>query len=228
MQIVLIRHGATDWNLQGRCQGATDRPLSEVGLRQAEEIAATLSAESVQAVYSSDLTRARQTAHLISQPHGLEVNVEVNIRELDHGQLEGLTFAEIKQNYPGFIERWRTEPAEIQVPGGERLVDVAERAWEGLNRIAQRHRNGENIVVVSHNFPILGIVCRITATQLNQYRAFHLDPCGVTRINYCGDNDWTVTQVNNREYVSEVVVQGSPLETASGDTRAPVTSANRR
>jgi len=139
VQIVLLRHGATDWNLQGRCQGATDRPLSEIGIRQAEEIAATLSAESVRAVYSSNLKRARHTARLISQKHDLAVTIEAGIRELDHGALEGLTFTEIKENHPGFISRWRTEPAEIQVPGGERLVDVAQRAWEGLHRIARRH-----------------------------------------------------------------------------------------
>jgi broad specificity phosphatase PhoE len=211
MQIVLIRHGATDWNLQGRCQGATDLPLSEVGIRQAEEIAATLSAESVRAVYSSDLKRARQTAQLISQPHDIEVAIEQDIRELDHGALEGLTFAEIKENYPAFISRWRTEPAEIQVPGGERLIDVAERAWQGLNRITGRHEPGESVVVVSHNFPIMGIVCRITGTPLNQYRTFHLDPCGVTRISYSSDNNWTVTQINNKDYISEVIVPASPL-----------------
>lgn len=211
MQIVLIRHGATDWNLEGRCQGATDRPLSEVGLRQAEEIAATLSNEPVRAVYSSDLTRARQTAFSISQPHGLEVNIEAKIRELDHGELEGLTFAEIKENYPGFIERWRSEPADIQVPGGEKLADVAQRAWDGLNRIARRHQNGETVAVVSHNFPILGIVCRITNTDLNRYRAFHVDPCGVTRLSYSGEA-WTITQINNKEYISKVVEEGSPLQ----------------
>ena len=80
MQIVLLRHGATDWNLQGRCQGATDRPLSEIGIRQAEEIAATLSAESVRAVYSSNLKRARHTARLISQKHDLAVTIEAGIR----------------------------------------------------------------------------------------------------------------------------------------------------
>ena len=210
MQIVLLRHGATDWNLQGRCQGATDRPLSEIGIRQAEEIAATLSAESVRAVYSSNLKRARHTARLISQKHDLAVTIEAGIRELDHGALEGLTFTEIKENYPGFISRWRTEPAEIQVPGGERLVDVAQRAWEGLHRIARRHQPGETVVVVSHNFPILGIICRITGTHLNQYRTFHVDPCGVTRVNHDGDK-WGITQINNQDYISAVVTEESPL-----------------
>ncbi|MDP2606949.1 MAG: histidine phosphatase family protein [Deltaproteobacteria bacterium] len=200
MQIVLVRHGATDWNLQGRCQGVTDRELSEVGVRQAEQIAALLSSESIQAIYSSDLRRARQTADLISQPHNLPVLIEENIRELNHGALEGLTFNEIKQSYSEFLARWRTEPAEIQVPGGEKLTDVAERAWEGVARIAERHVAAESIVVVSHNFPILGIVCRVTGTHLNNYRSFHLDPCGITRLQRNGANAWSVTHVNSREY----------------------------
>ena len=208
MQIVLVRHGATDWNLQGRCQGVTDRELSEVGVRQAEQLAALLRDESIEAVYSSALRRARQTAELISRPHNLPVMIEENIRELDHGALEGLTFNEIKQNYAEFLARWRTVPAEIQVPGGEKLIDVAERAWVGINRITGRHPTAESIVVVSHNFPILGIVCRVTGTHLNNYRSFHLDPCSITRLHRNGANAWSLTQVNNKEYLPQV---DSPL-----------------
>jgi broad specificity phosphatase PhoE len=200
MQIVLVRHGATDWNLQGRCQGSADRDLSEVGLRQAEQTASLLSAEKIHAVYSSHLRRARQTAELISQPHNLPVLIEHGVRELDHGELEGLTFNEIKDNYADFLIRWRSEPAEICVPGGERLADVAERAWNGLNQIVERHPDAESILVVSHNFPILGIVCRVTGTHLNNYRNFHLDPCSVTRLGYEAGRGWYVTQVNSREY----------------------------
>jgi broad specificity phosphatase PhoE len=203
VQIFLVRHGATEWNLQGRCQGATDLELNEVGIRQAEQIAASLTAESIHGVYSSNLKRAQQTARLISLHHGLPVLIEEDMRELDHGQLEGLTFAEIKENYSQFIEKWRTEPAEIEVPGGEKLADVARRAWNGLVRIAQRHSPGENVIVVSHNFPILSIICRITGTHLNDYRAFHLDPCGVTRLSRNGTDDWQVTCVNNQAYAAE-------------------------
>lgn len=202
IQIVLVRHGATDWNLQGRCQGATDRELNAVGIRQAEEIAATLTQESIQAIYSSDLKRAQQTAQLISRPHNLPVSIEQDIRELDHGALEGLTFNEIKNSYADFLQRWRAEPAEIQVPGGERLIDVAQRAWRGLNRIVERHGSGQKIVVVSHNFPILAIVCRVTGTDLNRYRSFHLDPCGVTRLTRNGGDDWLITHINGKDYSS--------------------------
>jgi broad specificity phosphatase PhoE len=200
VQILLVRHGATDWNLQGRCQGATDRELNPVGVRQAEAIADALTQESIHAIYSSDLKRAQQTAELISRPHNLSVGIEQDIRELDHGALEGLTFNEIKESYPDFIQRWRAEPAEIQVPGGERLIDVAERAWNGLNRIVERHPAAEKIVIVSHNFPILGIVCRVTGTHLNHYRSFHVDPCGVTRLSRNGHDDWRITHVNGKDY----------------------------
>ena len=203
MQVLLVRHGATDWNLQGRCQGATDLDLNEVGVRQAEQIAASLTNETIHGIYSSNLKRAQQTAQFISLHRQLPVLIETDVRELDHGELEGLTFAEIKENYSQFIQKWRTEPAEIQVPGGERLVDVARRAWNGLNRIVQLHTAQETLVVVSHNFPILGIICRITGTHLNNYRTYHLDPCGVTRLNHHGGDHWGVTCINNQEYTAE-------------------------
>ncbi|MGH7824809.1 MAG: histidine phosphatase family protein [Candidatus Binatia bacterium] len=203
MEVVLLRHGATDWNLQGRCQGATDLALNETGVRQAESIAARLSREKIAAVYSSNLKRAQQTAEFVGRPHSLSINIEEDIRELDHGVLEGLTFNDIKENFPEFIQRWRTEPAEIQVPGGEKLADVAHRAWNGLHRIVQQHQSGETIVVVSHNFPILGVLCRITGIHLNRYRTFHLDPCGVTRLNRSSNGDWSITQINNKNYIPD-------------------------
>jgi len=200
VQILLVRHGATDWNLEHRCQGSSDRDLSETGVRQAEEIAAQLSQETIHAVYSSDLKRARRTAEVIGEHHRLPVVIEESIRELDHGHLEGLTFNEIKQNYGDFLTRWRSEPAELQVPGGERLADVAERAWLGLNKIVTRHEPAHTIVVVSHNFPIVGIVCRITGTHLNEYRNFHLDPCGMSRLQRNSDGSWQITHINGDEY----------------------------
>lgn len=204
-----MRHGATDWNLQGRCQGSTDRNLSDVGIRQAEQIATLFSKENIHALYSSNLRRAVQTAELISQPHNLPVMIEDDVRELDHGELEGLTFNEIKKSYGEFLTRWRSEPAEIRVPGGERLTDVAERAWNGLSQIVERHPQAERILVVSHNFPILGIICRVTNTPLNDYRTFHLDPCSVTKLSYDGAGSWQARHINNREYPAQAE---TPLE----------------
>lgn len=200
MQLLLLRHGATDWNLEGRCQGATDLELNETGFRQAQEAGAALSGDRIDAVYSSDLKRALQTARCISQPHGLTVTVDPSLRELDHGVLEGLTFEEIRSGYPDFMRVWRAEPAEASLPGGERLIDVERRAWEGLNGIVGRHGPGETVVIVSHNFPILAILCRITGTPLNRYRSFHLDPCGISRVSYHPAGQWRLIGVNGKGY----------------------------
>src|SRR4030095_4991501 len=115
--------------------------------------AAYLRNKKIHGIYSSNLKRAQQTAQFISLHRQLPVLIETDVRELDHGELEGLTFAEIKKNYSQFIEKWRTEPAEIQVPGGERLVDVARRAWNGFNRIVERHAAQESAVVGSLHIP---------------------------------------------------------------------------
>ncbi len=198
MRILLVRHGATDWNLQGRCQGATDKELNAVGFQQAKDTAAYLSCETIHAVYSSNLKRAIQTAHAISQPRNLPVLIDESLRELDHGELEGLTFSEIQSRYPDFIHSWRKEPAELLIPGGERLIDVEIRVWEGMNRIIQRHHGHETIAIVSHNFPILAILCRITQTPLNQYRSFHLSPCEISRISYDSEYGWTIIQMSEK------------------------------
>ena len=200
MRLLLLRHGATDWNLQGRCQGATDLELNETGIRQAQEIAAHLSGQSIRAIYSSDLKRAVQTAYFIGQPHGLEVAIEASLRELDHGALEGLTFAEIRAGFPDFIEQWRDQPAEAAVPGGERLIEVDARAWDGVNHIVRRHKPEETLVIVSHNFPILAILCRITGTPLNRYRSFHLDPCCVSHVSYDPSGQWRLVAIDGKAY----------------------------
>jgi broad specificity phosphatase PhoE len=196
MRIFLLRHGATDWNLARRCQGTTDLELNEAGLRQAAAAAHELSGEKIDAVYSSQLRRALQTADAVGRFHRLTVIVEESLRELDHGEIEGLTFSEIQATRPDFLREWRDRPAEADIPGGERLAEVGKRAWGGLCRIVGRHGPEETLVVVSHNFPILAVLCRITGTPLNQYRSFHLDPGEIVRLGYDADDTWRLVSKN--------------------------------
>jgi len=198
MLIFLLRHGATDWNLAQRCQGSTDLELNEVGLKQAEAAAINLSREKIDAIYSSQLKRALQTAGAVSRFHNLAVTIEESLRELDHGEIEGLTFAEIQATRPDFLRQWRDRPADADIPGGERLLDVGKRAWDGLGRIVGRHGPEETLVVVSHNFPILSVLCRVTGTPLNQYRSFHLQPGEAVRLSYDSGAAWRVLSKNAR------------------------------
>ena len=198
MRIFLLRHGATDWNLAQRCQGSTDLELNEVGLKQAEAAAINLSREKIDAIYSSHLKRAHQTAAAVSRFHNLTITIEESLRELDHGEIEGLTFAEIQATRPDFLRQWRDRPADADIPGGERLIDVEKRAWDGLGRIVRRHGPEETLLVVSHNFPILSVICRVTGTPLNQYRSFHLDPGEAVHLNYDANDAWRVISENGK------------------------------
>ena len=198
MRIFLLRHCATDWNVAGRCQGLTDLEINAAGRAQAESAARMLARETLAAIYTSHLTRAKQTAAEVGRAHRLEAAVEENLHELDHGELEGLTFAEIKTIHRDFIRDWRDRPAEAVIPGGERLSDVAERAWRALDRIVARHRPDDTLVVVSHNFPILSVLCRILGTPLNQYRTYHVPPGGVVCLEYDAAGAWRLVVENGK------------------------------
>ena len=159
MQIFLLRHGETRWNREGRCQGSSDIELNGAGRRQAGEVAAHLSRHRIDAVYSSNLSRARETAEIVGGPHDIGVTVEPDLRELDHGEMEGLTFIEVREKFADLIERWRSEPVAVLLPGGERLIDVDRRVWSALNRIVENHDDGDAIVVGQSQFPPFNPCC---------------------------------------------------------------------
>jgi len=202
MQVFLLRHGETHFNRESRCQGISDLELTDLGQQQAVEVAAYLSDETIHAVYSSHLQRATQTAQIVSRAHRVPIAIEHDLRELDHGELEGLTFLEIRDKYETFIQRWHAEPADLVLPGGERLSDVDERVWRAINRIVASHEEHHTILLVTHNFPILSVLCRVSQTPLNNYRAFHLDPCGLSQLSFGKQEGWKIKEVNYRGHYS--------------------------
>jgi probable phosphoglycerate mutase len=131
--LLLVRHGETDWNAVGRLQGHTDRPLSDFGCRQAQQLAEGLGDEELDAIYSSDLARARETAELVGARLGLPVLLDPDLREKDWGTWEGLTS----------VERDRVEFV------GESTQAHQERILGALRRIAERHPDGR-VLVVTH------------------------------------------------------------------------------
>jgi broad specificity phosphatase PhoE len=136
-EILLVRHGETEWNRLHRWQGHTDTPLNATGRAQVRELALALAGERVDAVYSSDLSRASETAAAIAAEHGLPVHVDPDLREIDVGGREGLTREEVAQRFPE--DGW----------DGETREQHAERVLRALHRIADRHPD-ERVVVVGH------------------------------------------------------------------------------
>jgi broad specificity phosphatase PhoE len=145
-RVLLVRHGATEWNETKRAQGQADIKLSEKGRQEAAAVAQDLATHNVDAVYSSDLTRSVETARAIAEAHGLDVAVDPSFREIDQGDWEGLHVAEIRRRWP---QLWGEARHYSTRPGGETPHEVRARALEGLKRAVDAHPDG-TIVVVSH------------------------------------------------------------------------------
>ena len=173
MNLILIRHGETEWNRTGRCQGVADIDLNDTGRRQVGELAHSLKDADIRAVYSSDLLRALRTARQIASHHDLEVNIDKDLREMDQGDLEGLLFEDIRDRYSDVMKEWRESPETLRLPGGESLSQVQDRAWNVFEKINRLHA-GETVVAVSHNLTITALLCKIIGVGLRGFRNFNL------------------------------------------------------
>ena len=173
MNLILIRHGETDWNRSGRCQGVADIVLNENGKKQARELAHSLKDHKIKAIYSSDLIRARETAEHIAEHHDLSIRLEPGLQEMNQGELEGLSFPDIRDKYADVLKKWPESPETLRLPSGESLIEVQDRAWKVFEKVHSNHL-GETVVVVSHNLTIITLLCKITGVGLKGFRDFNV------------------------------------------------------
>jgi broad specificity phosphatase PhoE len=146
-ELVLVRHGETDWNRERRFQGHADQPLNDTGREQARVLARTLSSERIDAVYSSDLLRARETAEILAAGLGTEVVALQELREIDVGEWQGLTWPEIESRFPEGLVAWRERGYGWDQ--GETYERLGERVVGALTRIAASHP-AQRVLVVGH------------------------------------------------------------------------------
>ena len=151
--LILIRHGETDWNVEGRYQGQADPPLNAKGVAQAHKLAQALSSASLDVLYTSPLRRARQTAQILAETLGLPLHLEPRLMEIHQGDWQGRLRADIAARYPDLFRRWQTEPWVVTPPGGESLAQVQARVYAALDEILSRHQ-GQRIGLVTHRIPI--------------------------------------------------------------------------
>jgi broad specificity phosphatase PhoE len=159
--IILVRHGQTAWNRAERFRGLSDVSLNSTGLGQAHAAARRIvSTWQVDAVYSSPLKRAQETALAIAQRCGLKAQTRDGLTDLNFGEWQGLTFEQVSQTYPEQYQLWLTAPQKMRVPGGETTSKVRRRAMETLRELLVAHPEG-TIVLVSHQ-----VVCKILALAM--------------------------------------------------------------
>ncbi len=147
--VYIVRHAQALGNLLRRFQGSTDLPVSEFGLRQLECLAGRFNGFSADALYTSPLIRAAETARAVNTFLGLDIALEPDFAEINAGEWENRTFEEVDTAYPEQRDIWRRQPHLFEAPGGETMQQVYDRAVVALKRIAHRH-DGENVIIVSH------------------------------------------------------------------------------
>ena len=164
-ELWLVRHGQTDWNVEGRYQGQADQPLNDVGFAQARALARELDGRHFDALYSSDLLRARQTAATIAQQLGLQVTVDRRLREINQGEWEGQLFTDIVRRYEDEIAARREDPVGSRPPGGESVAEVASRIWTAVDEIVLAHPGGR-VLLVSHGLALATLMARARGASL--------------------------------------------------------------
>lgn len=166
-RLILVRHGMTEWNNEFRYQGHADINLNEEGFRQAEALREKLAGEKLAAVYSSDLSRAYNTAVVIVAPHGLPVQVCPDLREINFGAWEGLTYYDIEKNYPEQLKIWRQTPHLLQVPEGETFPLIRDKACACAEKIIAKHMD-ETVLIVTHGGTIAAMICGLLGQPLEK------------------------------------------------------------
>jgi broad specificity phosphatase PhoE len=163
----LARHGESDWNAAGRWQGHADRPLTALGRRQAVELAERLASIPLDAVYSSDLRRARETAEPVARRHGLEVRALPALREVDVGSWSGLSRPEVERRFPEAFVRWRVGGQGWE--DGETYEAMTERVVDAVVAIAGAHPGGE-LLLVTHGGPIRALHAVALRLDISDHR----------------------------------------------------------
>ena len=204
MQLILIRHGETLWNKEGRIQGTSDIELSSVGIEQARLLALSLKDHQISAIHASPLKRALQTAEIINEFHRKEIQTHPDLMEMDQGDFEGFSFKELMACEKDFLNKWIANPASVQMPNGESLTQLQQRAWRALETIINRE---ENALVVAHNFTIAAILCRIRNISLSEFRS-----------TCVGTASKTIVRLQSGESVIEVLNDRSHLPDADKNT----------
>lgn len=191
-RLLLVRHGETDWNRDGRFQGQIDIPLNENGHKQAAQAGEFLKTVHIDAAVSSSMKRPKETAEGILKHHP-EVTLETTeqLWEISHGEWEGMLETEIESGYPGMLAEWQSKPETVQMPGGENLEDVWRRAKKGWGDIVKTYSEGQKddgpqpvVMVVAHDAINKAILCQVFGLEPKNFWQFKQGNGAVSVIDY--------------------------------------------
>ncbi len=204
--ILLIRHGQSAGNAEGRFGGHSATPLSDLGQQQAETTAKVLAKERISAIYSSDLLRAVDTAQPLSYLLEIEISKTETFRERHVGVLEGLTFDEARNQYPNDYYALVNRNLKHRITNGESYFQLLARIKQAFRQILRDHQ-GEKVAIFSHT----GVICFLTLDIIGAIHPKNPQPpwlvtsnCGINRFEFRGRNNVRVLSINDTRHLSEI------------------------
>jgi len=205
-EIILARHGETEWNVAEVFRGQIDIDLNETGVKQAELLSGYLSTSAIEAVYSSSLKRALKTAEIIAQPHKLKVNVDSDLIDFNFGKWQGLLHQEVKEKYRDLYATWITHPEQVRIPDGEALEDVSKRVIRVRNKVIENHRG--TVIIVGHRVVNKVMICTLLGLDNSHFWKIRQDTCGISIFSYLNEQ-FILTKHNDTSFLRPVA--GTPL-----------------
>jgi broad specificity phosphatase PhoE len=184
-RVYLVRHGTTDWNKEEIFRGRADCRLNETGQAEALALAAYFEDIAMDAIYSSPLSRAAETAQSIASGRGLRVISDPAFIDIDFGEWQGLPLKEVKEKYSDLYRVWREQPQAITFPGGENLTQVRARAWQGFLRVVQENPDKTSLIV-SHRVVTKVLICAILGLDDSHFWRIKQDTTSVNCFEHTG------------------------------------------
>ncbi len=199
MKLILIRHGETPWNEKKLIQGGRqDIELSPAGIRRVGKLASYLKNEKLSIIITSPMKRAVATAKAIASLHGLPLEIDDRLKEIDVADLEGRSLDDLNATFTRFLMQWQKDREAADLPHGEKLQELQNRAWMVIQTLLEAHHE-ETVVLVSHYFVIMAIVLRALDLPLETMVKFKLAPCGISVLSFA-DHGARLLSFNNTCY----------------------------
>ena len=200
-EIILVRHGETEWNVGEIFRGRIDVELNDTGIKQAELLAEYLSDLKIEAVYSSPLKRALSTAALIARHHKPELEIAPGLIDLDYGKWQGLPHQEVKDKYKQLYTEWTSHPDQVTMPEGESLNDVRKRATAVVDEVTAGYKG--TVVLVSHRVVNKVLICALLGLDNSHFWNIRQDNCGTTTFIY-ENEQFILTGHNNTSHLRAI------------------------
>ncbi len=200
-ELIIVRHGETEWNVTEIFRGRIDIELNETGIKQAELLAEYLSKIKVDAIYCSPLKRALRTAKIMANCRNLDVNIAPGLIDFNYGQWQGLSHQKVKDKYKELYAAWINHPERVKMPAGESLEEARERAVSVVTNIITRYQG--TVILVAHRVVNKVLICALLGLDNSHFWRIKQDTCGITTFIY-ENEQFILTKHNDTSYLKPI------------------------